>query len=155
MRIITISGAYSGVGKTRTAELLLKKLKGWSALKVTVAHKDTCPTHRDCGACDELNSEFSIISDKNIIEQKGKDTQRLKRAGAKEVLWLKARPRALRKAIKKSISLFKKAKGLIIESNSALKYLKPDLAIFVRRENSTLKPSAKEIYNKVDLVITL
>ena len=43
----------------------------------------------------------------------------------------------------------------IIESNSALKYLKPDLAIFVRRENSILKPSAKEIYNKVDLVITL
>ena len=144
------------MGKTQVAEVLLKKLKDWSALKVTVTHRHGfCPVHKDCHTCDELRSDFSIIGRKGIIEAKGKDTQRLKSAGAKEVLWLKAKPEALERGIKKAISLFKKTKGLIIESNSALKYLKPDLALFVKKKDSILKPSAKEVLNKIDLVITL
>ena len=155
VKIITVSGAHSGVGKTMVAQALLKKLKGWSALKVTVSHRDgACPVHKDCNTCDGLRSDFSVVTKKDVIETKGKDTQRLKRAGAKEVLWLRARPHALRKGLKKAVSLFKKTKGLIIESNSALKYLRPDLAIFIKNENSVLKPSAKEVLNKVDLVIT-
>lgn len=156
MRIITVSGAHSGVGKTQVAEMLLKKLKDWSALKITLTHREgACPVHKDCKACDELHSDFSIIGKKDIIEAKGKDTQRLKSAGAKEVLWLRVKPKALENGIKKAISLFKKTKGLIIESNSALKYLKPDLALFVKRKDSILKPSAKEILKRIDLVITL
>lgn len=155
MRIITVSGAHSGVGKTKAAEMLLSRLKNWSALKITVRHrKGVCPAHKDCHICDQIHSDFSIISDKDIIEAKGKDTQRLKRAGAKEVLWLKSKPQALKKGIQKALCLFKRTKGLIIESNSALKYLKPDLAIFIKNKNSVLKPSAKEILNKADLVIT-
>lgn len=156
MRIITVSGAHSGVGKTAVAEILLQKLKNWSALKITLTHREgACPVHKDCKACDELHSDFSIISKKDIIEAKGKDTQRLKSAGAKEVLWLKAKPEALGRGIKKAISLFKKTKGLVIESNSALKYLKPDLSIFVRNKDSVLKPSAKEILERIDLTITV
>lgn len=156
MRIITVSGAHSGAGKTQVAEMLLRKLKDWSALKITMTHREgACPAHKDCKACDELHSDFSIISRKDIIEAKGKDTLRLKSAGAKKVLWLKAKPEALEGGIKKAISLFKKTKGLVIESNSALKYLKPDLALFVKRKDSILKPSAKEILKRIDLVITL
>lgn len=156
IKIITVSGAHSGVGKTKVAQMLLKRLKGWSALKVTVTHRQgICPARKDCHACDELHSDFAVISEQGIIETKGKDTQRLRAAGAKKVLWLKSKPSALRKGIKQALSLFKKAKGLIIESNSALRYLKPDLALFVKRKDSILKPSAKEILNKTDLVITL
>lgn len=176
MRIITVSGAHSGVGKTKVAEMLLKKLRGWSAIKVTVSHRgNVCPRHRDCGACDQLGSDFAIVSDRKIIEQKGKDTQRFKQAGAKETLWLKAHPQGLKQGLKKTLSMLKKARGIIIEGNSILKYLKPDLAIFVIRRDSAFpalhteirggippevsgdwrdKPSAKEIFNKVDLVIT-
>jgi molybdopterin-guanine dinucleotide biosynthesis protein len=156
MKIITVSGAQSGVGKTAVSEMLLRKLKNWSALKITLKHRDgVCPAHKDCKACDELHSDFSIIGRKDIIEEKGKDTQRLKSAGAKKVLWLRAKPKALGSGIEKAISLFKRTNGLVIESNSALKYLKPDLALFVKRKDSILKPSAKEILNKVDIVITL
>lgn len=156
MRIITVSGAHSGVGKTAAAEALLKKLKGWSAMKVTVSHREgACPAHKNCHTCDELQSDFSIINRRDIIEEKGKDTQRLKSAGAKEVLWLRAKPEALKAGIKEAISLFKKTKGLVIESNSALKYLKPDLSIFVKNKDSVLKPSAKEILKRIDLTITV
>lgn len=71
------------------------------------------------------------------------------------MLWLRSSPRALRRGIKEALSLFKAARGLIIETNSALKYIKPDLALLVRNKNSVLKPPAREIVNKIDLVITL
>ena len=154
LKIVTISGAHAGVGKTMLAEKLLKRLKGWSGLKVTVMHNGGCPTGKNCGVCNELNSEFSIVSDKDKLMEKGKDTHRLINSGAQEVLWLRAKPEGLKKGLKKAISMFKGANGLIIEGTSILKYIKPDLAILVKNKGSILKPSAKEIVNKIDLIIT-
>lgn len=154
--MITVSGAQSGVGKTKMAAALLNLLKGWSGLKVTVTHRQgQCPVHKECHTCDEVVTGFSIISDRKIIETRGKDTARLVSAGAEKVLWLKSKPEALKNGLNKAMALFKKSKGLIVESNSALKYLKPDLAILVRNKDSVLKPSVKEIVNKIDLIITL
>jgi len=155
LKIITISGSHANVGKTMLAEKLFKRLKGWSGLKVTVMHNGICPTGKNCGVCNELDSEFSIISDKNRLNEKGKDTQRFKKSGARKVLWLRAKPNGLKKGLKKAVSMFKGAKGLIIEGTSVLKHIKPDLAILVKRGNSILKPSAKEIFNKIDLIITI
>jgi molybdopterin-guanine dinucleotide biosynthesis protein len=118
-------------------------------------HNGKCPIGRDCGVCDKLDSEFSIVSDKNKLMEKGKDTWRFKRAGAKKVLWLRARPEGLKKGLKKAISMFKAANGLIIEGTSILKYIKPDLAILVKNKESIMKPSAKEVFNKIDLIVTV
>lgn len=153
-KIITVSGSCSGAGKTTVAEFLLKKLKGWSALKVTVRYNGLCPTNRDCGVCEKLDSKFSIVADKNIIEEEGKDTQRLKKAGAKQVLWLRAKPNGLRPGLKQALFKMKGTKGVIIEGTSVLKYLKPDLAIFVGKKDSPFKSSAREVFKKVDLIIT-
>ncbi|MDP3731832.1 MAG: hypothetical protein Q8R31_02205 [Candidatus Omnitrophota bacterium] len=155
MKVITISGAHSNIGKTTVVERLLGIFKGWSCLKVTTLHNGLCPTGRDCGACDKLSSRFSIVSDKEIIEKPNKDTWRFKKAGAKDVLWLRAKPEGLRQGLKQALFKMRSARGIIIEGTSILKYLKPDLAIFVKRDNSLLKDSAKEILKKVDLILTL
>lgn len=155
LKIITISGSHSKVGKTMLAEKLFKRLRGWSGLKVTVAHDGSCPAGRNCGVCGKLDSEFSIVSDRTRLNEKGKDTERFKKAGARKVLWLRARPEGLEKGLKKAVSMFKGAKGLIIEGTSVLRYVKPDLAILVKRKGSVLKPSAKEAFNKIDLIVTV
>ena len=108
---ITVSGAHSDVGKTTVVERLLKELKGWSCLKVTLLHNGPCPTGRNCGACDKMSSRFSIVSDKKITEERGKDTWRFKKAGAKKVLWLRAEPAGLKQGLKKAISMFSAAGG--------------------------------------------
>lgn len=153
VKIITVSGSSSGAGKTTVAERLLRELKGWSALKVTLLHYGACPINRDCGACENLDSKFSIISNRKIIEEEGKDTQRLKKAGAEQVLWLRSKPEGLRQGLKQSLLSLKRAKGVIVEGTSVLKYLKPDLAIFVKKKNSILKRSAREVLKKVDLIL--
>lgn len=155
MKIITVSGAHSGVGKTLVAERLLKNLNGWSALKVTVSHNEACPVNRDCGACDSIDSKFSIVADSSRLNKEGKDTARFKKAGARRVAWLRAKPEGLKEGLREAIAKFKGQKGLIIEGTSVLKYIKPDLAILVKRKDSVLKSSAKDIFNKVDLVFTV
>lgn len=129
MRTIVISGSESGVGKTYTAEQLLKNLFNWSALKVTVSRDGDCPHQRNCGVCPEIKDPFYIIKDKDIINQPGKDTCRLKAAGAKEVIWLKARPDGLEEGLNKAMAEFSDCQGVIIEGTSVLKFIKPDLNI--------------------------
>jgi len=157
VRIITVSGTHSGVGKTKMAQMLLKMLKGWSGLKVTVLHNGLCPTGKECGICQSKVQKFALISEKNIIEEKDTDTQRIKASGAQKVLWLKARPAGLKQGLKKAITKFKGAKGLIIEGNSILRYINPDLAIFVKSKDAFLpfKDSARYAFKKADLIVTL
>lgn len=131
MRIITVSGAHSQIGKTTLAVALLRQLKNWSALKVTVIKDWPCPRKVSCGVCEEQTAPFNIVSDSRVINQKGKDTQRLKAAGAKRVLWLKAKPLGLKAGLKKALKGFKGSDGVVIEGTSVLKYLKPDLGIYL------------------------
>lgn len=136
MKTIVVSGEKSGVGKTYLTQKLLRCLPGWSALKITVSKYGGCPHNRDCGICRGIKRPFYIVKDKNIINQTGKDTARLKESGAKEVIWLKARPEGLRKGLEKAFSEFSGCRGLIIEGTSVLKFLKPDLNIHVNSKGS-------------------
>lgn len=153
IKIITVSGSYSGVGKTRLVTDLLKQLKGWSALKVTVSYKGPCGRGSPCGACDELQDKFSIVTDEDIISENAKDTRKFKDAGAKEVLWLKATPQGLKEGVKEALSKVKKAKGLIIEGTMILKYIKPHLAVFIVGKDRKIKPSAKIAFKKADVIL--
>lgn len=156
MKIITISASHSGLGKTALVEKLLKKLKGWSALKVTVLHKGMCPTGRNCGVCNNLSSQFLISGENDIIDEKGKDTQRFKKAGAKQVLWLRTKPGSLKKGLEEAISKFSaKTMGIIVEGTSIIKYLKPDLAIFLNDNKTVLRAVAKLAYTKSDIIINV
>lgn len=131
MRIITVSGAHSGIGKTTLVEYILKPLKNWSCLKVTVIKDGPCPRNISCGVCEQPSAPFSIVSKPSIINQKGKDTRRMREAGAKNVLWLKATPFGLKDGLKKALQKFKNTEGVVIEGTSILKYLKPDLGLFI------------------------
>lgn len=129
IKTIVVSGQGSRVGKTYIAQRLLQGLKTWSALKVTVSKENGCPHEKNCGICPEIKAPFYIIKDEAIIEQPGKDTQRLKNAGAKQVIWLKARPEGLKDGLKQALLEFSDCSGIIIEGTSVLKFIKPDLNI--------------------------
>ena len=129
MKTIVVSGEKSGIGKTYVAQKLLSCLQDWSALKVTVSKKGDCPHDKDCGICLRIQQPFDIVKDPRIINQAGKDTSRLKQAGAKEVIWLKAKPEGLKDGLDKALSEFSECKGVVIEGTSVLKFLNPDLNI--------------------------
>jgi LAO/AO transport system kinase len=147
--LIGIGGAYSGAGKTTIAVAILKYLK---------THPPIYPfTHSPkIGAIKYTKTAFysSIIDDKTILSQEDKDTNRLLDAGAEEVLWVQSPANELNEVLPIAIDRLSHLDGIIIEGNSAIEFLKPDIVVFiadVSKEN--IKTSAWRIQKQADIVI--
>jgi molybdopterin-guanine dinucleotide biosynthesis protein len=158
MKIICITGAMSGVGKTTLSEKLLSRLENWVACKVTACvggKKHRCPRGMDdtCGVCVSLDENYVIEDSSEVIAVLGKDTGRLLSAGAEKVLWVKARPKFVSTAVEKVIHRLQGYDGIIFEGNHALKHLNPDLALMVLSRDGKYKRSAKNVIDKVDIFI--
>jgi len=155
LKTIVISGAYSSIGKTTIAEELLYGLSNWSALKVTVKKESKCPRGNSCNICNKFEGDFDIVTNRKIINQKGTDTARLKDAGAKKVVWLKATLKGLKTGLKKALARLKDSNGIVIEGTSVLKYIKPDLTIYLNDNTAYLRTVAKEARRKSDIIINV
>jgi len=156
MKVVSITGATSGVGKTTLAAKLLSQLDNWAACKVTacIGGKDhRCPRGKSdtCGVCSSLETDYVIEDGEDIINVPGTDTGRLSRAGAKKVLWVKATPAFVQIAVSDVLKRVQGFDGIIFEGNHALKHLVPDLSIMVLSKKDRYKKSAKDIIDKIDL----
>ncbi|OGW54734.1 MAG: hypothetical protein A2Y81_01535 [Nitrospirae bacterium RBG_13_43_8] len=133
--IIGIGGAHSKAGKTTVACRILKKLNGWGAIKYTKTPFFT-----------------SIIDSPEILKQENKDTSRLINAGAQAVLWVQSPNEKLKEILQIAIDRLSHLKGIIVEGNSAVEALNPDIVVFVSG-NEGLKRGAEKILCMADVVI--
>ncbi|MFH0933196.1 MAG: hypothetical protein V1832_02620 [Nitrospirota bacterium] len=133
--IIGIGGAHSKVGKTTIACQILKRLSGWGAIKYT-----------------KTSFYSSIVDSPEILRQKKKDTNRLLDAGAQDVLWVRSPSEDLQEILQIAIDRLSHLKGIILEGNSAVEVLKPDIVVFVSG-NEGLKRGAEKILSMADAVI--
>lgn len=137
MKIISITGAHSGVGKTSLAGLILKEIKGFSAIKVTKTELFT-----------------SITTDEKVISEKGKDSCILKESGADKVIWVRSTYNDLKECLTQALSMIGNESDIIIEGNSPLDFIEPDLVVFVMKDHLTeLKPSGKKALERADLIV--
>lgn len=137
MKIVVISGAHKGVGKTALACQILKSLKGFGVIKTTVSKEN-----------------ISVTSKDEAIEAPGKDTAVLKEAGAEKVVLVSSPRKDLDWALKVALGMVSGCKGVIIEGTSVLDYIKPDVAIMIKKKERRMKESAKRVLKKVDLTIS-
>lgn len=165
MKLITVAGTSSNVGKTTICEMLIRYLSNnnadniisqhryVSALKITTRHKGICFSGA-CGVCDSIKYPYVIKEDSVAIDQSGKDTSRLKEAGARKVIWLLSYPETLTDGVASALNRFEKDGIVVIEGNSFLTVHDADIAILVARPSYTeLKMSAKIILDKIDITI--
>jgi molybdopterin-guanine dinucleotide biosynthesis protein len=134
--IIGIGGAYSGAGKTTYASLILKRLKGWGAIKYT-----------------KTSLYCSIIDDIEILSEEGKDTKKLLGSGAEKVLWVQSPYDNLTETLQMAVESLSYLKGIIVEGNSAIEVIKPDIVVFISGTEKEIKKGAEEILNMADVVI--
>lgn len=136
-KIITVSGSHSGIGKTLLAEYLLSLLQDFAAIKVSIEDFFTAVS------CDDAT-----------IMVPGKDTFRLKSSGAKQVIWVRSPEHTLMESMEQASSLLIDCAGVLIEGNSILTYVNPDIAFFVYGgELQTLKPSRLYALQKARIII--
>lgn len=137
MKVITVSGAHKGVGKTALAEILLSNLPGFAAIKITMTDLYTRVSEND----DDIMSPDT-------------DTYRMKKSGAEKVVWIQSTDELLRDAMEQALEKISNHKGVLIEGNSILEYIKPTLAFFVVMDSiDQMKPSRISALKKADICV--
>lgn len=154
---IGIAGAHSKAGKTTLAVTLLKYLI--QQQKIATEEDPVTQRQRDTerwGAIKYTKTAFysSIVDDKTIINQKGKDTKRFLDAGAEDVLWVQSPAEKLKEVLPIAVNRLSHLDGIIIEGNSAIEFLRPDIVIFLLRVSTKkIKPSAQTILTQADIIV--
>jgi molybdopterin-guanine dinucleotide biosynthesis protein len=135
--IIGIGGGHSGAGKTTIACEILKKVEGWGAIKFT-----------------KTSFYSSITDDQEVISAKGKDTGRLLEAGAEKVLWVQSSGDELAETASMAVQMLSNLPGIVVEGNSMIEVLIPDIVVFVAGVSERFKPGAERLLSMADIVIT-
>jgi molybdopterin-guanine dinucleotide biosynthesis protein len=142
--VVAVSGFSSNVGKTTLVCDLLRALPGWEAIKLTRGHYRSCGRDPEsCCVSDLLGDEAVIRSGRKQNYEAGKDTGRFWDAGAANVHWVIATDAQVESGINQAIERVA-AEGVIVEGNSFLEYVVPDIAVMcARAEGGKLKGSAR------------
>ena len=138
MITVIVGGEGSGVGKTRLVEEILRNFPGWGAIKITRIKEDGCPRDipSNCNLCPTFKDNWEVETREEIILTPGKDTCRMRQAGAKRVVWLKAKNGFLKEGLAESLHYMKDLAGVVIEGTSARRVLKPDIFLFLKKDGS-------------------
>jgi len=151
--IIGVGGSCSNSGKTTLTCSLLKYFKkGRSAQQgrekniqdaFDAAFTEVCSQSdgvQKWGAVKYTKTELysSLVDDMTVLSRKDKDTGRFLDAGADEVLWVKSPPRELSEVLPMAMDRLSWLDGLIVEGNSVIEFLNPDIVIFILGNKKTL-----------------
>jgi len=146
--IIGVGGSHSGAGKTTIASMLLSALSSgsrgpgahcrWGAIKYTKTALYT-----------------SLVDDRTLLVREDKDTGKLLKAGAEEVLWIQGPPEGIKETVSMAIDRLSHLDGIIVEGNSAIEFSNPDVVIFTVgvSGDETKKASALRLIKHADIIV--
>ncbi|HTS34311.1 MAG TPA: hypothetical protein VMH04_01495 [Candidatus Solibacter sp.] len=152
--LIVIGGHSRSVGKTSVVAGLISALPEfeWTAAKITQYGHGVCSANGE--ACDCATGDHSWAISEERDRSGESDTSRFLLVGAKNVLWVRTEQGRLAEAMPTLRQRLEGAHNVIIESNSVLKFLKPDLYLTVLDpETADFKDSAREFLDRADAVI--
>ena len=154
MAIIIIGGHSRSVGKTSVVAGLIAALAeyNWTALKITQHGNGICSA--DGKPCHCATDDHSwAISEEH--DRSGKsDTSRFLAAGAAHAWWVRTEQGRLAEAMPAVRHKLAECRYAILESNSVLKFLRPDLYLTVLDPaTADFKKSAQEFLDQADAVI--
>src|SRR5512146_3597425 len=133
MAIVVVGGHSRNIGKTSVVAGLISALpeRHWTAVKITqyghgVCSKDGQPC--DC-AVDDQEHSFAVTEERDRSGES--DTSRFLVSGARRSLWVRTRQGFLAEAMPDLRRELASAGNVIMESNSILKFIRPDLYLTV------------------------
>jgi hypothetical protein len=154
MATLVIGGHSRNLGKTSVVAGLIAALPGyqWTAIKITQFGHGICSVNGE--SCDCATDEHTQAISEENSRAGDSDTSRFLLAGAARSLWVRTKQGWLAEAMPDVRSRLAGTKNVIIESNSVMKFLKPDLYIPVVDYNTAdFKDSAREFLDRADAVV--
>ena len=154
MAVLVIGGHSRNVGKTSVVAGLISALPDlrWSAVKITQYGHGICSAN---GApCDCATADHSVAVSEERDRAGESDTSRFLTAGADHSWWVRTQQGCLAEAMPRVRAILSGASNVIIESNSILKFIKPDLYLSVLDPAvEDFKSSAQQFLDRADAII--
>jgi hypothetical protein len=154
MAIVVIGGHSRNVGKTSVVAGLIAGLRefDWTAVKITQYGHGICSA--DGQACDCATADHSWAVSEERDRSGESDTSRFLVAGALRAFWVRTEQGRLAEAMPAVRQKIEGARNVIVESNSVLKFLRPDLYLTVLDPaTADFKDSAREFLDRASAVI--
>ncbi len=153
MAVIVIGGHSRSVGKTSVVAGLISALPAynWTAFKITQFGHGKCSLDgKPCHCATEVHT-WAISEETNPGTS---DSARFLAAGARRSFWVRTEQGHLAEAMPAIRRRLAQAQNAIMESNSILKFIRPDLYIPVLDPaTEDFKTSAQEFLDRADAII--
>jgi hypothetical protein len=152
--IVVIGGHSRSVGKTSVVAGLISALRdyGWTAVKITQYGHGVCSANGAPCDCATDDHSWAISEEK---DRRGEsDTSRFLVAGAARALWVRTEQGRLAEAMPALRKRLEGSRNVVMESNSVLKFVRPDLYLTVLDPSTEdFKNSAREFLDRASAVI--
>jgi len=146
--LLQIGGFSKSAGKTT---LCMRIIQHFACTHNIIGVKISAhPLHTDCKPF-ITNKDFSVYKEND--ETKGTDTAKMLKFGALNAYYIYAKDAFIRDAFEELLKCIRKEELIVCESNSLSNFFKPDLLLMCKNNNSIVKPSAKPLEDKADMII--
>ena len=151
---MVVGGHSRNIGKTSVVEGLIRGLPEmrWTAMKVTHHWHGVCSANDE--PCDCETAEHTVAVSEEKDSASGTDSSRYLAAGAVRSLWVRTRSGDLAGAMPRIRMELEQAENAVIESNSILRFLRPDIYLSVLDPAvEDFKESARLYLDRADAVL--
>jgi hypothetical protein len=149
-----VGGNSRNIGKTSVVAGWITRLPEmhWTAFKLTQHGHQVCDGTRR--SCDCIAPDHSVSLHEETNPTSGKDSARFLYAGAVRSVLVRARQGSLAQAMSRLRSEFAAAENVVVESNSVMEYLYPNLYLIVLDPRTAdFKDSAALFLERADAVL--
>ena len=154
MALVVIGGHSRNVGKTSVVAGIIAALRGyrWTAMKITQYGHGVCSKNGKLCRCATADHSWAISEERDACGKS--DTSRFLAAGAAQVYWVRTQQGRLAEAMPSIRRCLEEVKNVILESNSVMEFLRPDLYLSVLDPSTAdFKASARKHLSQADAVI--
>lgn len=154
MAILVVGGHSRNIGKTSVVAGLIAALPEmrWTAFKVTQFGHGVCSANGE--PCDCETGDHTVAVSEERRGASGTDSARYLAAGAVRSFWVRTRQGQLAEAMPRIRKELERAENAVIESNSILRFLRPDVYLSVLDPTVTdFKDSARLYLDRADAVL--
>ena len=154
MATVVVGGHSRNVGKTSVVAGLIAALpeQQWTAVKITQFGHGICSVNGE--SCDCAAEEHTVAISEERDRSGKSDTSRFLVAGAARALWVRTKQGYLAEAMPALRQRLAGASNVIIESNSVMRFLRPDIYLSVLDYGTAdFKDSAREFMDLADALL--
>ncbi len=154
MALVIVGGSTRNIGKTSVVAGLIASLKEWewTAIKITQYGHGICSA--DGKECDCATADHTVAFMEERDRSGRSDSSRYLVAGAKRSLWVRTQQGELFEAMPRLRREIAEAGNVIVESNSLLQFVRPDLFLSVLDPAvEDFKGSARRYLDRADLIL--